>query len=415
MISLVQSPTNETADNLPLSPVADDYGRQAGSIPFLLRSMKLLMISGDRSILQGRRGAFWYTLQEMRKHWNRIDIICPKVQSGGDGLSESGHRLHQEHSEGGDVYFHPCPKGLLYQSKWIVTKGEHLIRAHRHNVMTVHDYPPFYNGKGARKLHALTNIPYAVEIHHIVGYPHAANVQEWVGKLMSRGSIQRNALDAKAVRVVNGSVKEKLVSWGVPESKIHIISSLYLDRDMLSQEHKPPVAYDVSFCGRLVANKGLSEVIDACSKLPEMRLLIIGDGPERVKMEKKVQSLGLKDRVAFLGWLPTQEGVSGAMQTARMFVMNSKSEGGPRVALEAMGCGLPVIATKVGVMPEVIEDGVNGLFTTGKADDLVKKIGMLIQDDAKREALGNEAKKVLDRYERGKLVADYADFLKRLA
>ena len=377
--------------------------------------MNLLMISGDRSILQGKMGAFWYTLQELRKHFDRIDVICPRFPDDGKGITESGHRFHGKSNEGGEVFFHPCPKSLWYQSKWIVAKGLHLVKERQYRAMTVHDYPPFYNGRGARQLHMKTDLPYALEIHHIVGWPKAANLQEWIGRRMSKKHIKRNAKNAAGVRVVNRAVKDELVAWGIPENRIHIISSLYLDREVLSDKNKPPVAYDVAFCGRLVANKGLSEVIDACKLLPEMRLLIIGEGPERSKMEKKVKDLDLTNRVAFLGWLPTQEGVSGAMQTARIFVMNSKSEGGPRVALEAMGCGLPIIATKVGVIPEVIKDGRNGLFTDGTAKDLAKKIDMLMKDEQRREEIGVEAKKVLDTYERSALVAAYADFLKSLS
>ena len=132
-------------------------------------------------------------------------------------------------------------------------------------------------------------------------------------------------------------------------------------------------------------------------------------------MEDKVAELHIGNRVTFLGWLPTQEAVSGAIQTARIFVMCSKSEGGPRVALEAMGCGMPVIVTKVGVMPEVVRDGINGVFTTGKSSDLAAKIEHLLNNEKKRDSLGHEAKKVLDTYERSRLIKQYAEFLKGLA
>ena len=125
--------------------------------------------------------------------------------------------------------------------------------------------------------------------------------------------------------------------------------------------------------------------------------------------------MGIENRVTFLGWLPTQEAVSGAIQTARIFVMNSKSEGGPRVALEAMACGMPVITTRVGVMPEVITDGENGLFTSGKSEDLTKKIGMLLRNTAQQESLGTEAKNILETYERSTLIRQYAAFLKNQA
>src|SRR3989338_387984 len=100
--------------------------------------MRLLMISGDRSILQGKKGAFWYMLEEFRKHWERIDVICPKsaphphLLPKGEGISPFEN-----------VFFHSSPHGLWYQPRWIVKTGKALIREHRHDVMSVHEYPPF--------------------------------------------------------------------------------------------------------------------------------------------------------------------------------------------------------------------------------------------------------------------------------
>lgn len=378
--------------------------------------MKLLMISGDRSILQGKMGAFWYTLEEMRHHWDRIDIICPHVPDEGVGISESGHRFtHDDSGHACEIFFHPSPSSLAFQKQWILKRGQFLIEQEGHDVMTVHDYPPFYNGRGAALLSKNTGVPYALEVHHIVGWPKAANFQELIGRLWSPFYFPRAAKKADVIRVVNETVAKQLQRYGVSQEKIKVISSFYLDRDVFNAELRPPVAYDVSFCGRLVANKGLSELIDAIALVPEARLLIVGDGPERQAMENKARALNINNRVTFLGWLPTQEAVSGAIQTARMFVMSSKSEGGPRIALEAMACGLPVVVTPVGVMPEVVQDGINGMFTDGSSADLAEKIRLLIADEALRDRLGKEASKILDRFERKALIKEYADSLKKLA
>ena len=77
--------------------------------------------------------------------------------------------------------------------------------------------------------------------------------------------------------------------------------------------------------------------------------------------------------------------------------------------------GMPVIVTKVGVMPDVIIDGVNGLFTTGDPDDLSQKIERLIRHDDLRLRLGTVAREILDRFERTRLIQQYARFLQSFA
>ena len=76
--------------------------------------------------------------------------------------------------------------------------------------------------------------------------------------------------------------------------------------------------------------------------------------------------------------------------------------------------GMPVIATPVGIMPEVIEEGVNGIFTDGSKGDLRRKIMRLVEDDAARDRLGKEARKILDRFDRTILIQQYAEFLRSI-
>lgn len=371
--------------------------------------MNLLMISGDRSILQGKKGAFWYTLEEFRKHWERIDVICPRP------VEEKREKLQEKNNPFENVFFHPSSKNLWSQPQWIQQKGKELIDLHHHDVMTVHEYPPFYNGIGAFHLHEVTRVPYVLEVHHIVGWPAASSLTEWFGRVWSRWQIPKNARHAAAVRVVNGEVKKVLTRWGVPANKIQIVPSFYLDAEALRSDASTAKKYDIVFCARLVENKGLEEVLQAVQSLAGVTLLIIGDGPERTRSELLARRLGILDRVTFTGWLADQQAVIGAIQSGKIFVMNSKSEGGPRVALEAMACGMPVISTRVGVMPDVITNEVNGVFTSGDLANLALTIQSLLGNAAKRDAIGKEAMKIKDRFERKKLIGEYAEFLKNFS
>lgn len=375
------------------------------------RGINLLMISGDRSLLAGKRGAFWYTLELFARRFDRIDIITPRapdtsIDGNPDALTFFGN-----------VHLHPSPKGLLHQPSWIATRGAQLISLFHHTVMTVHDYPPFYNSIGARRLLKKFPIGSVLEIHHLVGYPKAASRTERIGRILSRLYVPSAISHFTATRVVNKTTAEMLKNWGADPSKIFVVPSVYLDHRMFASldagvTHKQ---YDVAFCGRLVANKGLLPLLRAIAKVPHASLLVIGDGPERKASEALARQLDITERVEFRGWLGTQEDVLRAMASARCFVMNSLSEGNPRVALEAMALGLPIIATRVGIMPDVVIDGRNGFFTTGEPVDLSEKIRTLLADGQLREQMGREARAVRDRFEREKQINQYAHFVQSAA
>src|SRR5687768_5440707 len=98
---------------------------------------RLLMISGDRAIARGRRGAFFNTLSGLSKHWDQIDIITP------------GIGVHVSQTLFGNVNIHSSPWPIILQPLFIWKKGVQLYRKQPFDIMTVHEYPPFYNGIGA--------------------------------------------------------------------------------------------------------------------------------------------------------------------------------------------------------------------------------------------------------------------------
>lgn len=367
------------------------------------------MISGDRSILHGKRGAFFYTLEEFSRHWERIDVICPNP----------GNKEIENRSVFGNVFFHPSPWSLLSQPKWIKEKGQELIEKYQHDVMTVHEYPPFYNGWGALKLKKITNIPTAIEIHHIIGWPRTASLQERIGRTLSKFFFPYESRRFDAIRVVNQSVWDALVSWNVDRTKLRVVPSIYLDTEFFEirrERENITKKYDLAFCGRIVANKGLLTILETVAKMPNVTLLVIGDGPLKNRAVQKAKDLQINDRVEFKGWLATRKSVTQELLSARIFVMNSTSEGGPRVAVEAMALGLPVIATRVGVMPDFIEDGINGFITDGSSKDLQRIVSILLSDERLRTKVGEAASNFdFKKYNRQDLIQDYARFLSEMA
>ena len=121
----------------------------------------------------------------------------------------------------------------------------------------------------------------------------------------------------------------------------------------------PTERFAIGAVGRLVPEKGFDVLIRALAGLPEADLVLMGDGPERAGLEGLGRELGLQDRMTFTGWV---EPPWVARQRCDVLVMPSRVEGFGLVAVEALLAGIPVVASRVGGLTEVVEDGVTGLL-----------------------------------------------------
>lgn len=132
----------------------------------------------------------------------------------------------------------------------------------------------------------------------------------------------------------------------------------------------------------LTPTKGIDVLLRAIEPVNSVSLTVIGDGPERGRLEALRDEINLGDRVEFLGFVPHTQ-IWRNLWSSRIFVLPSLSEGLPRALLEAMACGMFVIASSVGGIPEVITHNANGfLVEAGDADGLRNAI---------QEALSNPA------------------------
>lgn len=157
------------------------------------------------------------------------------------------------------------------------------------------------------------------------------------------------------------------------------------------------------FVGRVVEQKGLGDLfqslVSLADRTPELSLTIVGDGPDRVALERRAADLGLADRVSFVG-SKSQSEVAALLSTADIFVLPSYAEGVPVVVMEALGSEMPVVATFVGGMAELVEDGVTGyLVRPGDPDQLADRIERLLGDRGLRQRMGKAG--------RDKVVTDF--------
>jgi glycosyltransferase involved in cell wall biosynthesis len=157
------------------------------------------------------------------------------------------------------------------------------------------------------------------------------------------------------------------------------------------------------YAGRLVGWKGLQVLLKAAALMKEavpIQLLIVGDGEIRPSLEKLSSELGMEKRVFFAGFVPNQD-LPRYYSLADVGVFPSLADETFGISLaEAMACGLPVVSTKIGGIPEVVPEGKAGFLVAPKnPQELAEKILFLLADDRLRKNMGEAARqRVLDHF-----------------
>lgn len=149
--------------------------------------------------------------------------------------------------------------------------------------------------------------------------------------------------------------------------------------------------FTVGVAARLAKVKGIAYLIEAISHLDKVQLEIAGDGPERRQLEAMAIEFGVEKDVSFSGWI---DDMSTLMSRWDVYVQPSIAEGFGVAALEAMSYGIPVVATQVGGLPEIVVDSATGFLVPPKsAGRLADRIRDLQQDESLRTRLGEEGRK----------------------
>lgn len=372
--------------------------------------MRLLMLSGDRQVSIGERGPFYAMQREFSRHFERIDVLCPRPDK-----PVSVRTIFDS------VHFHPAPCGRSGMVGYLRSKGRELIAQHTPALMVSHDYGWFYNGRAAASLARECGVPYLSEIHHVPGYPVAADFKERVDRVVARCYIRWARSHAKAFRVVNSvEMPELLERWGVPREQIVVLPSLYIDLEVFA----PPASalepeQDITYVGRMVNNKGLDRIVDAAALLASRgksaRLLMVGKGPLLEATRARVQARGIAATTRFVEWVARPEDLAEIYRRSRVVVCASTCEGGPRFTVEAMACGTPVVSTPVGMMKELVVDGRNGAQCGFDVESLAGALERVLGDETARRRLGANAREATLRFEYAKVIRGYAEGLQRLA
>jgi glycosyltransferase involved in cell wall biosynthesis len=171
----------------------------------------------------------------------------------------------------------------------------------------------------------------------------------------------------RAARIVVPSrfLADVAVGWGIERARIAVLPNpveppVLDDREEVRRRHGLD-APTLAFTGRFAAQKSLGVALDALARVEGVSLVLAGDGPERPAVEAMAERMGLASRVRFLGPQPRQA-VFELLRAADAALLTSSWENFPFAVVEAMAVGTPVLATNVGGVPEIVEDGRNGLL-----------------------------------------------------
>ena len=301
-----------------------------------------------------------------------------------------------------------------------------LIRKERPQILHTHTAKAGTVGRVAARLAGSRKPPIVVHTFHghvLRGY--FGPVRSLLFRLLERWL----AGGTTALVAVSPQVRDDLVALGVAPRERFVVIRLGIELD----ERVAPEAngraesrrylgisgdrFAVGWIGRMTAVKRTDDVLIAFKSLRDSGidavLCMVGDGPDRVLLEERARELGVARDTVFLGY---QEDVAPFYAAFDALVLPSGNEGTPVTVIEALAAERPVVATRVGGVPDVVRDGEDGfLVEAGATDDLAERLGRLAHDPALRARMGKKGReRVLPRYAVERLVDDVDELYRSL-
>ncbi len=301
-----------------------------------------------------------------------------------------------------------------------------LIKHHRPHILHTHTAKAGAVGRTAALLAGEARPPIVVHTFHghvLRGYfgPRSSAFFRMLERSL--------AATTTALVAVSPEVRDDLVALGVaPEEKFTVIrlGVELAERVDLSPETRararrmmgiPDDRFTVGWIGRMTAVKRTGDIVEAMKRLLDQNidacLCLVGDGPDREPTEQLAHDLGIVERCLFLGY---QDDVAPYYASFDALILPSANEGTPVSAIEALAAGRPVVATRVGGVPDVIRDGEDGfLVDPGDVDALADRLGRLAANGELAQRMGEAGRaRVLERYSVSRLVSDVDDLYRRL-
>ncbi|SPP99526.1 putative Glycosyl transferase group 1 [Candidatus Sulfobium mesophilum] len=353
-----------------------------------VRRIKVLHLISSRGVYGAERVVLTLCKYADSERFEQIIGIFRKKKVSGDQLGREAERLGIPVEE------------ILYSTAFDPRQILGLIgivRRHRPDLIHTHEYKANILGFCLAKIFGLPIVTTVHALHKLRGRA-KRELQFSVGLLKY----------FSAVMPVSGDVRDELQALKVPAEKMVTIKNVPPLTEMRpasgvrSFREEVGVPSDrklIGFLGRLIPAKGCDQLIHAIANIDKkdrnFSLAVAGDGPERESLEALAEKLGVRDMIHFCGFRSDTEHIYASLD---LLVLPSREEGTPLVMLEGMSRGVSVVATKVGGIPDVLKDRVNGLLVP--SDDPIALAGAIAEslnkpDETKKRAI--EAKRTMAR------------------
>lgn len=260
-------------------------------------------------------------------------------------------------------------------------------------------------------------IKYAVAAAKLVGVKRCVHTVHNVADKEAEGRLQKIINKAYftlgwSVPVALSPLVQKTIVdfYGMPEEKVPMVyNGVDLSRCVPRKDYKPGEHFTFVHIGRFNEQKNHKGLLKAfqtvLSRHPHCRLNLLGDGELFAETKAYAAELGIEENVRFLG---SQSNVYPYLNEADAFLLPSNYEGMPMTIIEAMGTGLPIVATRVGGVPDMITDGESGLLIPIDSNAVAEACEKLIADQELRERLGSNAKNDSLRFSAQYMAEQYA-------
>ena len=231
-------------------------------------------------------------------------------------------------------------------------------------------------------------------------------------------------LESDGLSAVSEYLRDETVQgFSVPPHRIEVIPN-FIDTDLWRPDREPCHRSKLAPGGEKIVMhisnfrsvKRVEDVVEIFARIRKRlaaRLILVGDGPHRPRALQRAADIGVQDDVLFLG---KHASVDELLPCADLFLLPSESESFGLAALEAMACGAPVVASRVGGLPEVVEDGVSGfLFEVGALDDMAEAGVRLLTDEGLHRQISQAGRRTAEEdFSATAIVPLYESFYERV-